>query len=140
MAHGVLVSFVFACYSCLLASGSGRANPLNPMFGNWRGMVAWVGVSLCEGVRASQCHGVRLSWYSVVPVSWYRGVPVSACQRVGVSWYRGVDTAIQGCKQPHPHCPAMPSSSSRSSCLSISLEVLFIFPSLGGDDWLAPAL
>jgi hypothetical protein len=45
----------------MIDSGSGRDEPLNPMFGNWRGMGEGVGVSLCEGVRVSQCRGVVVS-------------------------------------------------------------------------------
>jgi hypothetical protein len=55
----------------MLTSGSGRDEPVNPMFGKRRGMVAGGG-----GVIVGWDEGVTVSWYDVVPVSWYRGVMV----------------------------------------------------------------
>jgi hypothetical protein len=55
----------------MLTSGSGRDEPVNPMFGKRRGMVAGGGgviVGWDEGVTVSQCQCVSVSWYDCVTV------------------------------------------------------------------------
>jgi hypothetical protein len=72
-------------------SGSGRDNPLNPTFGNWRGMV----------VGGGGLHGVGVSGVYMVTVSWHHGMTVWWCHGVSVSGY-GLTRGCKDAVNPRP--------------------------------------